>query len=367
MKKIFYVAGVPFCSNAASALQVANTCAELGKKCDLTLLCKKHDGDIFKFYSVPQSFKVVPIDALSNKGFQIRALKYLFFQIIRLRLIDIVVISRDYTFIFLCLLFRLFGIRLVYEMHYVARMEVLESVKTWGSKRGSGLLRINFMERKAVENASVVVVISNSLRRFVLDNYNVKSNSIIVIPDSFNSNLFNKQVKYRTTCKKIVYVGSGHPWKGLPVLIDAFKRVKGMILVLVGNIDKKLVKNVGNVELVGQVQPERVPDLLLGCDISVVPFSDTFISRVCASPLKLFEYMSLGLPVIASNLPTISEVIKHGFNGLLFKTGSAKDLADKINLLCNDYELRKKIGVNAFNSSKRFTYKNRARKFLKFL
>lgn len=89
----------------------------------------------------------------------------------------------------------------------------------------------------------------------------------------------------------------------------------------------------------------------------------THISLGEGLPLALLEAMSIGKPIIATPVGGIPEVIDNGRNGLLVEPDADK-IAQAINTLLNDEELRTTLGHNAYVDSKKYTWENSAKKFL---
>jgi len=79
--------------------------------------------------------------------------------------------------------------------------------------------------------------------------------------------------------------------------------------------------------------------------------------------LVILEAMSVGLPVVATNVGGIPEVVKDGYNGLLFEPRNWKDLAEKITFLLNDDEMRERMGKNAKKSVHGMTWTKTAREY----
>jgi len=99
------------------------------------------------------------------------------------------------------------------------------------------------------------------------------------------------------------------------------------------------------------------PAKILGnFDIFVLP------SRTEGLGISIIEAQAAGLPVIASEIGGIPEIIEHGENGLLFEMGNSKMLSENIIRLYNDKKLRKKFSENSIINSKRFESKNLSEK-----
>ncbi|MHC1729260.1 MAG: glycosyltransferase [Syntrophobacteraceae bacterium] len=90
-------------------------------------------------------------------------------------------------------------------------------------------------------------------------------------------------------------------------------------------------------------QRRDIPDLLHAADISVLPtLSDAF-------PLFVLESMAAGLPVIASNVDGVPEMVTDGENGLLIPLGDASALAEAISSLSKDSHRAKEMGISGYN------------------
>ncbi|MCS7072342.1 MAG: glycosyltransferase, partial [Anaerolinea sp.] len=97
----------------------------------------------------------------------------------------------------------------------------------------------------------------------------------------------------------------------------------------------------------GQVAPERVPVYLAAFDVCVMPLPATAHFARHASPLKLFEYMASGRPIVATALPAFCEILTDGETALLVPPDNPKALARAVRDLYVDPTLRHRLGQRA--------------------
>src|ERR1044072_3569976 len=178
----------------------------------------------------------------------------------------------------------------------------------------------------------------------------------------------------------IVYAGSLYPGKGCEQVMLAAKVLNHAKFVCVGGRDhevtrfKEQVRSLGltNIEFVGHVPHALVSNYLLAADILIAPFTEEArdiagkIISPFSSPLKLFEYMAAGKPIVASSIGAIPEVITHDENGLLVEPGNVAELMGAISRLLNDSALAARLANNAQGNARLYTWDKRVARVLEF-
>jgi glycosyltransferase involved in cell wall biosynthesis len=157
----------------------------------------------------------------------------------------------------------------------------------------------------------------------------------------------------------IGFLGNLKPWHGLPILVDAFDRLhrrhRNTRLLVVGegaereNIERDLKsRGLSDVAtLTGRVDNADIPGYVTSMDIATAPYPAGDEDAFYFSPLKLYEYMAAGRAILASAMGQINDTIQHERNGLLVAPGDAGALAEALERLLNDPNLRENLGQNA--------------------
>ena len=148
----------------------------------------------------------------------------------------------------------------------------------------------------------------------------------------------------------------GYPWflKGVDILIKAFNNIykdfPNYKLKIVGwcpdsrDYYEYLAKDNPNIELCNPVPHKEIIAIMNSCSVYVLA------SRTDASPRVLREAMASKKPIIATNVDGVPELIKDGYNGLLFENENIDQLSEKIKLLLSDNEYAQKLAQNAYKS-----------------
>lgn len=169
----------------------------------------------------------------------------------------------------------------------------------------------------------------------------------------------------------VVYAGHLYAWKGVDVLLDALGQLGGVRGVIVGGYEKEpdlarlreRAARLGisdRVTFTGLVPPSAVAAYLRAARVLVLPNPASAISTRFTSPLKLFEYMAAGRPIVASDLPSIREVLRHEENALLVEPGNPTALAAGVRRLLEDRALADRLARAAMTDVQDYSWDRRA-------
>ena len=107
---------------------------------------------------------------------------------------------------------------------------------------------------------------------------------------------------------------------------------------------------------------------LAAADVAVLPnSSQAQISSNYTSPLKLFEYLASGKPVVASNVPAIREIVQNEQTALLVEPDNARALAEGIQRIHSDRTLHEKIRLSGLEVARQHSWKSRGSLIKDFL
>ena len=98
-----------------------------------------------------------------------------------------------------------------------------------------------------------------------------------------------------------------------------------------------------------------------------MPHPNTTFYQKYVSPLKLFEYMCSRNPIIASNLPSIKEILEHKKNSYLVDAGSSESIGKAIEFITRDKKFSSKIAKKAFIDVDNFSWVKRGERINKFI
>jgi glycosyltransferase involved in cell wall biosynthesis len=171
----------------------------------------------------------------------------------------------------------------------------------------------------------------------------------------------------------VAYAGHLYPWKGVDVLIEALAQVPAPALrgrIIGGHAAEPDLARLrtraeqlglaGRVEFTGFQPPPVVAAELAAADVLVLPNRGTAVSARYTSPLKLFEYLAAGRPIVASDLPALREVLRDNENARLVPPDDPRALAEALLAVTRDPALAVRLARGAFDTAAEYSWDRRA-------
>ena len=222
--------------------------------------------------------------------------------------------------------------------------------------------------------ADLIVVVSDAMRD-ELTARGVPAAKILVNPNGVDTDRYAPSVDGRAVRQRlgleqprvVGFIGTFGAWHGADVLAEAYDRllarrpdlIASTRLLFIGDgpllprvrasvesVERRAARQ--NVVFTGLVPQAEGPTYLAACDVLVsphVPNADG--TPFFGSPTKLFEYMAMGKPIIASDLDQIGQVLAHGESAWLVQPGDAAGLADGLERIIDDPALGRRLAERA--------------------
>ena len=247
----------------------------------------------------------------------------------------------------------------------------------WEEKQlyGVGLDSIaNQIHREVTNHAKLLVAVNSTLRQYLLDE-GISSDKVITIENGIDEKKFHPMVDGKKWREKygisedtvvIVFVGSYQPYHRVDILLRAFAQLKinqKVHLLLVGdgqNFNESVelareLKISSLVSFVGRTPYDIVPSYIAAGDIAVMPATNSY-----GNPMKIYEYLAMGLPIAAPLQPTITEILTHRKNAYLFEPENVEAVTETLFKLVDDSNLRKKLAEEGLKLASKNTWNSRA-------
>jgi glycosyltransferase involved in cell wall biosynthesis len=197
------------------------------------------------------------------------------------------------------------------------------------------------LEIKAYQECDILVCITEALKEIIVKEADIPPEKVIVLPNGVDTSVFNPECHQPQRIFDhftIGFVGNLYAWQGLEDLLEALHDLLqdglNLSVVVVGDGQMRTqweskAQKLGlsnNVKFVGQVPWHEVPSYIAGFDIGYSGHVKLQIGKMYHSPLKIYEYMVMGKPVLASAFEDAQRVLREGETGFLFQAGDVQDL-----------------------------------------
>jgi glycosyltransferase involved in cell wall biosynthesis len=241
----------------------------------------------------------------------------------------------------------------IYDAHEDVPKQILD--KHWIPKFARKLISVLFRsyERFVSKRIDGVISVTDTIcERFKQSTKNVQMVANFPLLEETQC---LSEMEIKSVPKRICYVGGLFPKRGVKELVEAMEFLDAE-LVLAGSFspqefeqDVQKLKGWAKVDYRGQVQREEILRILKSSSIGMVTLHPT-ASYMEALPIKMFEYMSAGIPFVASNFPFWKQIIDAENCGRVADPLNPREIASAIQYFLDNPAESKVIGLNGYNA-----------------
>jgi glycosyltransferase involved in cell wall biosynthesis len=380
---ILYFADTRFPIERANGVQTMATCHALAARGHRVKLIARPDPsspprDPFAFYDLPP-LPELQIETIAG-GANVRARRAHFLLSAARRALTVrpdIVYTRDLGVA--AFLLKLPSARrppVVYESHGVSFVVSQEMPQLLGNPAlapsRQKVQRLHRRERRVWRLADAYVTITHALADELTAHFGDRPR-LFVVPDGARvAPAAREPVRVeKPSTPTAVYAGHLYPWKGVDLFVRALQLAPSMSGLIIGGHAQEpdfdrvaaLVRELGisdRVLMIGAVPPGEVARRLSAATMLVLPNVRSAISERYTSPLKLFEYLAAGRPIVASDLPAIREVLTADDTAVLVPPDDPQAWANAMTLVAADAALAERLARAAAELAPRYSWDRRA-------
>lgn len=269
------------------------------------------------------------------------------------------------------------GVPFVLEWNASERWAQEHWTRTSGGVKSVVLPIVSRLEEGVVARATLVASVSTDAAAMATA-CGAHGDGMITVPNGVDAEAIGAiaaRVEAGSGDRPLVgWIGSFGEWHGAEILVRVAARVPGAQFLMIGDgteraACERLAEELGvaaSIEFAGRLPHGEALRALARSDVLVSPHVPLRTGEpFFGSPTKLFEYMALGRPIVASDLGQIGEVLEHGRNALLVEPGSVDETAAALEELLADPDLRGELGTAAREDAQRLhTWTDRAERII---
>lgn len=196
----------------------------------------------------------------------------------------------------------------------------LEEMKTVG-KSEEVLRKLKKRRKELAKKVDTAICVSDEMQKYARDELGIKET--FVIPNGSDTELFSREKRdesiYDRTKFKVLWSGSPqYQWQGFRIVQELARALKGKGMNDILVIATSPGVSADNLLCLGRVPYNDMPRYIASADVGLCIYENiAFYGQFYFSPLKLYDYMASGIPVVGTNAGQIKQVIEEEQNGLL--------------------------------------------------
>lgn len=219
------------------------------------------------------------------------------------------------------------------------------------------------MTKWSLTNASGIVAVNPLLAEHLNLEYRIRVDR--VIPNGTPIVSGKRAVPRSLPDKYVVFAGAFAEWQGIDVLLDSLDHPewpKNVHLVMAGSgarrpeVESRAVR--GDLCYLGQLDPSELAFVLSDALASLSPKIPTEATVHGISPFKVMESITAGVPVICTDIPGQTELVRGGGVGLVIPPGSAEELARAVGDLAGDDDARLRMVENCYREAHKYAWES---------
>lgn len=266
------------------------------------------------------------------------------------------------------------GVPVVFECHELRALTMAQRDHLQSEHRRIGAVRRE--EMRALANVRMLVTITRPLADDLLIEYSYRG-PLRVIPDGVDPALFAVPPQQRRPQPgRLLYIGSLLAWKGIGLALGALRAVPEATLDICGgkpaSRDWKTLEDAarrlgvsGRIRMHGTLPQAQLRPLMTQAVAGFLPLDGRYaIAARHTSPLKLFEYLCAGLPVIATDVPSVRDIVANEREALLFPDGDEASLARAMQRVLTDTDLAARLSTAARATAQDYTWQRRGQRIV---
>ncbi len=372
-KKLFLIFHGRFPSEKAASIFVAKSCEAFAEEgLEVVLLVPRRIGrfseNAYDFYNTKKNYKIIFLPTIDlfflrifkSLAFRLSLISFSFFCFVYLFLKankkDIIYSNETLPLMLASYFFQ----NTFYEMHDFPEKKLFFYKKLFKKQRW--ILATNRWKKEKLEK-----------------DFKINSEKIIYEPNAVdlegfeNISKLSARKKFNLPLERFTVVYGGHlyGWKGADILAEAVSYLpKDILIVFAGGTSedtknfKKKYSHIKNIMITGYVSRSDMSYWQKLADVLVLPnTAKEKISKYYTSPMKLFDYMASGNPIVASNIPSVSEIVDNT-NAIMFSPDDPKDLSEKIMWIFDNQEKANILSEKALKDVKKHSWQNRAKRII---
>ena len=384
---VFFTRNILPQPNVASLVQVAhsaNAAANLGLPAVLVYLRKgwnafnpvdwfypfqprKPDEKLTKIYNIQDKLKIAdlpmpcPIDLFGSKWTSSSTIVSKYYLPIHLRKSTKIVHTRDWNFVKGAIKN---GIPAIYEQHHHESKQ---------------------FEPEIVRNPlfQIAVTVANTVRESMIEN-GMPPEKVIMLHNGFNQLFLARQTADAQIWRQqlltdgrenlAVYAGGLYPFKGVDMLVDVAQELPGVQFAIAGGDSSQVTayqklakdKQVNNIKFLGYLPQNQLASLLQAADVLVHPHCLTEAATF-TSPLKFFDYMASGTPIVATEIPSLLEFKSGNIAATWCTPDRPQQFAESIQACLTKYPRKVEGYAETLDFVKQFSWENRIERILSYV